>query len=304
MARLDVAASSNAATIAQSSLDPRPIGKPLSWCERLRLFRLEAGELRHGLPFRNFARDERGEVLGRARRGLGRERLEPVLQLRRFQPRIDRHIEPRDDIPGGGGRHHDPGPGAGDEIGHAAFDHGRHVRKLGNPRRGRDAERPQARVVDMAEHDRGGLEAEVDLAADQVGDHVRCALVGHDHHVGFGEGAKPGGDQVRRSSVGHADIELARVRFGIGDHLGDALGRDARAGDHHIRHAGDEADRREARRRVVPDTAVERGPDRKRRRACKQQRVAIGIGRSGGARGKRAAGAWAVLDHDLLAERR
>ncbi len=74
--------------------------------------------------------------------------------------------------------------------------------------------------------------------------------------------------------------------------------------DHDDQLAGaDQPDRREILARVVADVAVERRIDRERAGAAEHQRVAVGRGLRHRARGDRAAGAGAVLDDDVLAER-
>src|SRR4051794_654435 len=126
------------------------------------LFRLDARELHHVHPLRLFLRDEGCEVLRRARACDGAELLEAILHQRGLEADVDLGIELVDDRPRRSGRRHDAGPGACDEVRHAAFDHGGHVRKLRKPRRRSDAERADLALAHMCEGDRGGLEAEID----------------------------------------------------------------------------------------------------------------------------------------------
>ncbi len=115
--------------------------------------------------------------------------------------------------------------------------------------------------------------------------------------------AEPGGDHVRRRAVRDADIELAGIGLGVGDQLRHVAHRDVLAGDHDVGDDRHEADRREVLQRIVAGTAVERGADRHRGGAADEQRVAVGLRRCGRAAGERAAGARAIVDDHLLAER-
>ena len=81
------------------------------------------------------------------------------------------------------------------------------------------------------------------------------------------------------------------------------LRRHRRMHQHDQRAGRDQADRREILARVVADIGIERRIDRERAGAAEHERVAVGRGLRDRARRDRAAGAAAVLDHDLLAER-
>jgi hypothetical protein len=73
---------------------------------------------------------------------------------------------------------------------------------------------------------------------------------------------------------------------------------------HHqrIRRVADHTDRRKILARVIAGILVERGADRERAGIAKQQRVAVWRALGDRACAHRAAGAAAIVDHDLLAE--
>ena len=73
---------------------------------------------------------------------------------------------------------------------------------------------------------------------------------------------------------------------------------------HHqrIRRVADQADRRKILARIVAGVLVERGTDCERPGVTQQQRVTVRIALGDRLGAHRAAGAGAIVDHDLLAE--
>ena len=129
------------------------------------------------------------------------------------------------------------------------------------------------------------------------------ALVGNMHQRDAGgAGEIFAGDVARGAGAGRAEIDLAGIGLGIGDQFGDGFGRKRRIHHQRIRRVADQADRRKILARIVADVLVERRPDRERAGVAEHQRVAVGLafGDRLGADG--AAGAGAVVDHDLFAE--
>ena len=117
--------------------------------------------------------------------------------------------------------------------------------------------------------------------------------------------AEPGREHVRRRAVRDAEVELARIGLGVGDQVGHGLGGNLRAARSsrrarsrrsaigandfadRSRHSGRARDRSRASPRCRPAACSRRAPRSRRR-----------VG------GERAAGARAVVDDHLLAERR
>ena len=100
-----------------------------------------------------------------------------------------------------------------------------------------------------------------------------------------------------------AKSSLPGCCLGQRDQLRDRLRRHRRMHQHDSALGGDQADRRKILARVIADIGIERRIDRKRAGAADHQRVAVGLGLRDLARRDGAAGAAAVLDDDLLAER-
>jgi hypothetical protein len=74
-------------------------------------------------------------------------------------------------------------------------------------------------------------------------------------------------------------------------------------GDQHHRHGSNQADGREILARVVTGVGIETWIDRHRAGVTEQERVAVGLGLGDRPGAERAAGAAAVVDHDVLLER-
>ena len=110
------------------------------------------------------------------------------------------------------------------------------------------------------------------------------------------------GDMARRAGAGRTEIDLAGIGLGVRNQFSDGFRRER--GIHHqrVRRIADQADRREILARIVADALVERGPDRERAGVTQHQRVAVGLALGDRAGADSAAGAGAVVDHDLFTE--
>jgi hypothetical protein len=106
---------------------------------------------------------------------------------------------------------------------------------------------------------------------------------------------------VRRRAVGHAEIQLARMRLGVSNKLANAADRRFWARHHDVRDFGDHRDRHEPFR-IVFGVPIKRRADGKRGGAAKKKRVAIGLGIGGDLAGQRRTGAWPIVNKDLLAD--
>ena len=142
------------------------------------------------------------------------------------------------------------------------------------------------------------------MPAEEVVGQRAGALVGDDGDVEPGHAAEQlCGEIVLGARRRRAGIEPAGC-LGERDQLGDGLRRKGRVRHHHDGGRGDEADRPEIPRHVVARLGIEAGVDR-RGPACRhRQGVAVGRRPRRGPRADHAGGAAAVLDDDLLAERR
>ena len=80
--------------------------------------------------------------------------------------------------------------------------------------------------------DRGG-EVDLQLAAEQIGQGGRIAAIGDVKHVDAGHHLEQLTADVRRGpGAGRSEIDRGGIGFGIGDELGNCLGRKRRIDDH------------------------------------------------------------------------
>ncbi len=112
-----------------------------------------------------------------------------------------------------------------------------------------------------------------------------------------------GAEMDAAADAGRGVVELARFRLGEIDQFADRVNRQGRVDQHDQRAGADQADGREILARVVADIRIERRIDAERPGTADHQRVAVRRAPGDLAGRDRAAGAGAVLDHDLLAER-
>ena len=90
----------------------------------------------------------------------------------------------------------------------------------------------------------------------------------HVDHVDAGHHLEQfAGDMGRRSVAGRRHVDLARIGLGIGDELGNGLGRNRWIDHHDIGHADDACDRRDVADEIEIELVVERRVDRVRRTA-------------------------------------
>ena len=101
--------------------------------------------------------------------------------------------------------------------------------------------------------------------------------------------------------AGRRHVDLARIGLGVGDELGNRLGRNRWIHHHDVGHADDARDRRDVADEIEIELVVERRIDRVRR-ADQEKRVAVGRRAHDRLGGDIAAGARPVLDDELLAE--
>ena len=142
-----------------------------------------------------------------------------------------------------------------------------------------------------------------DVAPEEVGQRRASALVGDVHQLDAGgAGEIFAGDVAGGAGAGRAEIDLVGIGLRIRDQFSHALRGERRMHHQRIRRVADHADRRKILARIVAGVLVERGADRQRAGVTQQQRVAIGIALGDRLGTDRAAGAGAVIDHDLLAE--
>ena len=145
-------------------------------------------------------------------------------------------------------------------------------------------------------------EEDLHLPAEQIGQRGRHAAIGHVHHVDAGHHLEQfGGDVGDPADAARTVGELARIRLGIGDELGNRLGRN-RWMYHHDKGTADEArDRRDVADEIEIELVVKRRIDRVRR-TDQEQRVAVRRRAHDRLGGDVAAGARPVLDDEWLAE--
>ena len=197
-----------------------------------------------------------------------------------FSASIGGLVEPADDRRGRARRRAKPVPGIGDELREALFGQRRHAGKQARALLGRDAENLDALVVEQRNDDGGRLEDRMHLVGEQVGHRRPAAPVQRHRKVRAGQLLEHKGEDVRRRAGGRREIELADIGPGIVGKLLGVLHRHVGIGNQEIgrvRHAGD---RREALDRVVVELVRHRRQDRVRRRACDQDRIAVGVRRA------------------------
>ena len=218
---------------------------------------------------------------------------------------VDERVELHDDVARRAGRRHHAVGGDRLEAGEAGLAHRRNVGQFLRALRRGDGDAAQRAVLQRAHHPRREVDAEVDLAGDEVGARAGGAAVGHVVHLGAGLLLQQLHGQMRlRADAGDADVEFAGIGFGVGDQFLQVVHRHLGIGREHQRRLPHQDDRREGavgvERHVLVHEAV--GDQHAGRREHQRVAVRLGLGGEGGA--NVAVGARAVLDHDLLAELR
>src|SRR5262249_9222392 len=108
-------------------------------------------------------------------------------------------------------------------------------------------------------------------------------------------------DVLRRAVAGRRHVDLAWVGLGIGDELGDCLGRNRWMHHHDIRYPRDAADRCDVSHEIEAEICVQRGVDRIPG-ANLQKRIANGGWIYDRLGGDTAGSARSVLDYELLSQ--
>src|SRR6266404_6123499 len=108
------------------------------------------------------------------------------------------------------------------------------------------------------------------------------------------------GQMNRGSNAARREIDLARIGFCIGDELGNGLSRNRWIDLHHQRHAHDTGNRRDIADEIVAELVVERRVAHIRG-THHEERIAVRVCPHDRLGGDIAAGAWPVLDDELLA---
>ena len=123
---------------------------------------------------------------------------------------------------------------------------------------------------------RHGVEHHLHLPAEQIGQRGRRAAIGHVQHVDAGHHLEQlAGDMWPWFRCRPRHVDLAGICFGVGDELGNGLGRNRRIHLHDIGHAHDAGDRRNVANEIEIELVVERRVDRVRR-SDQEERVAVG----------------------------
>src|SRR3954463_14165564 len=193
-------------------------------------------------------------------------------------------------------------PGAGGEAGIGLGNRG-NVRKLRRALGARDAEHADVAALRMLDQLGGVAEVHLHLAAYQIGDCLRAALVRDVRHIEPGARQEERGGEMRdRARARRGEIELPRARLHIIDeflHCGRRH-RNVRAKDERI--GADDRDRREVLEGIEVHFLHER--QRELRRGSEKKRVAVRRALRDELGGDGAASADLVLDHERLAEER
>ena len=116
--------------------------------------------------------------------------------------------------------------------------HGRNVRQRLRARRGGHRQRAQLAGPDVLDRRRHGGEHDLHLPAEQIGERGRRAAIGHVDHVDAGHHLEQLAGHMGRGPVaGRRHVDLARIGLGIGDELGNRLGRNRWIDHHDVGHA-------------------------------------------------------------------
>jgi hypothetical protein len=105
----------------------------------------------------------------------------------------------------------------------------------------------------------------------------------------------------RRAVAGRSHVQLAGIGFGVGDELGDIVGRNGRVDVQHVRHARDAGDRREITLQIELEVIKERRVDRVDG-SHEKQRVTVGRRARDRFTGEIAGCAGPILDDHRLAD--
>jgi len=265
------------------------------------LLRLDVGRPDHLGPLLGFRGDELAEVGRREREHVATQVGKPRLDLGIGEARVDLPVELVDEFGPDVFGCAKSQPGARLVSRHKITD-GRNFRKrirtlCSRHRQGAEFAGPD--VFDRRGH---GGEHDVHLPREEVGECGRRAAVRHVVHVDAGHHLEQLARNVGATAdAGRGHIDFAGIGFGVGDEVGNCLGRNRWVQHQDVGVANDASDRRDIADKIVIELVVERRVDRVRR-ADQEQRIAVG-GRTHDRLGADiGAGARAVLDDELLTE--
>ena len=202
--------------------------------------------------------------------------------------------------PGGHGQRK---PGGGFEAGEACLLHRGDIGQLPRAGGAGHRQRTQPSGLDMRAGGRRQSAGDVELAADQIGEHLGLRAIWHHRHLRAGLGHERFQGDVRGGAdTGYAGAQLSWIGLGVVDQLLERLGLDLGVDDKDMRQPGEDHDRGEFGLRIVWHVAEHELVQCERGRTRHQNGIAVGRGLGGGHRPDIAGGAGAVVDHELLAE--
>ena len=255
-------------------------------------------------PHRDLAVDDGGKLFRAARLRLGALDGEPAANVVTGERCIERLVELLDDRARRAGRRCQTPSQRHVVARKSRLREGRHLRKeRGAPGAGH-AQRVDRAGEDVTMRVRNRADQHADMAAEQIVERRTRALVGHMRELHAG----PIGEQLDREVIESADAGRSVGNRSCGlladlDQLGERTGGKARMHRDQVRGGGDQPDRIEVLARVIAEVLHQAGRRADRRAGDHQQRVAIGRGLGDRTGRNRAAGAAAIVDDDLLAER-
>src|SRR5262245_58512894 len=254
--------------------------------------RLDVGCFDHLAPLLGLGGNELCKVAGRARKSSATEFGQPRLDLGIGKAGVDLGVELVDDLSRRVPGRADPIPLARLEA-RQEFSHSWDARQRLRARRARYRQRTQLAGLDVLNRHERRDEQDLHLSAEQVRYRRRSAAIRHVHHVDPRHHLEQLARHMGCGSVaGRCHVDLAGVRLGIGDELGNGLGRDRI--DHHDEwRASDACNRRN-------DSSVHdvRAPDANRKRIAVRRRASDPAG------AKTAGSAANIFNDDGLTERR
>ena len=226
-----------------------------------------------------------------------------LLDVGTAQDAVDLGVEPFDHRRRRAGWRVKAEHGVGVEALEAGLGQCRHIREQGRARRAAHGQQAQLARAHVRQAD-AGIEVEVDLAGQEVGQGRRRAAVGHVHGEGAGLALQHLGRQMRRAAGARAaEAAPAGVGLEVGNEAGHVLGRVLRAHHEEDQHARRGGHRHDVLGRIERHPGVDVRVDRHHAAGTEQQRVAVRCRLGDHVAAQVAAGAGAVLDQHRLAQR-
>ena len=251
--------------------------------------------------FLGFVGDDFCEVGGRARHALAAQVGQPRLESLVGEACIDRFVELVDDFDRRVLRRGD----AFERrrlVARQEFADRRQIRQRRRTGHRRHRQPANFSGLDERQRRRGQVEHDLDLSAHEIDQRRRVAAVRHVHQIDAGHHLEQlAGHMQRRADAARAHVDLARIGLGVGDELRNGLRRQLRSNHHHLRDANDAGDRRRVAQKIEIEMLIKRGVDGVRT-GHQQQRVTVGRRLHHRLGGDVGAGAWPVVDDELLAE--